>query len=156
MRLTITQVLVEGVGGDGIGCASNSADGSGEPVNTTIVDSIIDGVGLIFHNQPGGVRVKGDVGGVVRVERNLVRDSSYAGIMVSWQDGTERPPEGPVPWRFIVRSNLVEDCGNSILSDFGGAWSHRALAARSLFAPPLFIVVVVVVVVINYENMLLL
>jgi hypothetical protein len=124
IRITIASSLVQGVGGDGIGCASNSADGTGEPVNTTIVDSTIDGVGLIFHNQPGAVRVKGDVAGTVTVENNLVRDSSYAGIMVSWQDGTTRPPE-PVQWRFIVRGNLVEDCGNSLLSDFGGACGRQ-------------------------------
>jgi hypothetical protein len=123
-RLTIAASMVQGVGGDGIGCASNTADGTGEPVNTTIVDSTIDGVGWIYHNQPGAVRVKGDVAGTVVVERNLVRDSSYAGIMVSWQDGTTRPPE-PVQWRFIVRGNLVEDCGQSILSDFGGAWAQH-------------------------------
>ena len=52
--------------------------------------------------------------GAVIVQHNLVRDSSYAGIMISWQDGVVRPPE-PVQWRFIVRGNLVEACGNSVL-----------------------------------------
>ena len=91
-------------------------------MNTTIADCLVDGVGHLFHNQPGAIRVKGDPSGTVLVEHNWVRDSSYAGVMVSWQDG-EAKPAAPFPWRFVVRGNLVEDIGNGILSDFGGIWN---------------------------------
>jgi len=118
MRITINSSRVESVGGDGIGCAVNS-DSSADPINITVTNSVVDGVGFVFYNQPGGMRLKGSVDSTFLVENNHVRDSSYAGIMVSWQQGTTIPST-PVQWRFIVRGNLVEDCGNSLLSDFGG------------------------------------
>jgi len=120
VRVTLSRVSVSGVGGDGIG-NSDAGSSDGTPVNTTIADCAVDGVGHLFYNQPGAIRVKGDPSGSVLVEHNWVRDSSYAGIMVSWQDG-EKKPAAPFPWRFVVRGNLVEDIGQQLLSDFGGIY----------------------------------
>jgi hypothetical protein len=125
VRATLSHVTVTDVGGDGIGTFSNTGQSDGSPMNTTIADSVIDGVGFLFYNQPGAIRVKGDPAGTVVVEHNLVRDSSYACIMISWQDG-ETKPTAPFPWRFIVRGNLVEACGNGILSDFGGIYASSS------------------------------
>ena len=117
-RVALARVTVRDVGGDGVGALS-SADA---PVNTTLADCDIEGVGHLFLNQPAGVRVRGAAAGsTVTLEHNAVRDSSYAGIMLSWQAGTPRPA-APFPWRFVARGNLVEDCGNGILSDFGGIY----------------------------------
>jgi hypothetical protein len=140
VRVTLSRVLVADVGGDGVGTFSNTGQSDGSPMNTTIVDSVIDGVGHLFYNQPGGIRVKGDPAGTVTVEHNIVRDSSYAGIMVSWQDG-ETKPAAPFPWRFVVRGNLVEACGQSILSDFGGIYvsssGETCQGTQSCFIPTL-------------------
>ena len=140
VRVTLSRVLVFDVGGDGVGTFSNTGQSDGSPMNTTIVDSVVDGVGFLFYNQPGAIRVKGDPAGTVLVEHNLVRDSSYAGIMVSWQDGETRPT-APFPWRFVVRGNLVEACGNGVLSDFGGIYvsssGEACQGTESCFIPTL-------------------
>lgn len=117
-RLVVDHCSVRDVGGDGFGIDFGR---SYQSTNTTIRDSVIDGVGFIFLNQPGGIRIMGDPSGVAVIEHNLVRDSPYAGIMVGWQDGATRPPE-PVAWQFIVRANVVEAIGNEVLSDFGGIY----------------------------------
>ena len=140
VRVTLSHVTVKDIGGDGIGTFSNTGQSDGSPMNTTISDSVIDGVGFLFYNQPGAIRVKGDPAGTVIVEHNLVRDSSYACIMISWQDG-ETKPTAPFPWRFIVRGNLVEACGNGILSDFGGIYvstsGEQCQGTESCYIPTL-------------------
>jgi len=140
VRVTLSRVTITGVGGDGVGTFSKTGESDGSPMNTTIADCVVDGVGHLFYNQPGAIRVKGDPAGTVVVEHNWVRDSSYAGIMVSWQDGETRPA-APFPWRFIVRGNLVEAIGNGILSDFGGIYvstsGEQCQASESCYIPTL-------------------
>jgi hypothetical protein len=140
VRVTLSRVNVTGAGGDGVGTFSNTGESAASPLNTTIADCVVDGAGYLFYNQPGAIRVKGDPAGTVLVEHNLVRDSSYAGIMVSWQDGTARPA-APFPWRFVVRGNLVEACGNGILSDFGGIYvsssGEQCQATSTCYIPTL-------------------
>jgi hypothetical protein len=116
LRVSILGSSVAGVGGDGIGgVLSRSADA----LNTTIANCSIAGTGLVFMNQPAGIRVQGAAG--VVVAHNLVRDTAYAGIMVGWQAGSARPPADAPP-QFLVEGNLVEDVGNGILSDYGGIY----------------------------------
>ena len=117
LRVSLSRVGVRDVGGNGVGV---SGSGDANPVNTTISDCTVDGAGGIFLSQPSGVFVQGDASGVVVVEHNLVRDTTYAGIMVGWIPGG--PVVAGAPWQFIVRGNVVESIGNSILSDFGGIY----------------------------------
>ena len=90
-------------------------------MNTSILNNSVLGTGHVFMDQPAGIRVQGDPLGTVTVAHNHVAGSTYAGIMVGWQDGATAPTPG-TPLQFLVHSNLVEDCGLSTLSDFGGIY----------------------------------
>ena len=137
VRVRIDGCTVRDVGSDGIGITFGL---SADALNTTISRSTVDGVGFIFHNQPGGMRVMGDASGTVNISYNHVRDSSYAGIMIGWQDGTAKPSPSR-GFQFVVSNNLVEDCGNQILSDFGGIYistsGEQCEATETCYLPTL-------------------
>ena len=120
-RVTLFNNTVGDMGGDGIGLALVYSQDGGYPVNTTIANNTVHGVGHVFMSQPSGIRVQGDPQGTVSVVHNHVSSSTYAGIMVGWQDGATAPDPG-FSWQFQVEGNLVEDCGLQTLSDFGGIY----------------------------------
>jgi hypothetical protein len=69
------------VGGDGVGATWGT---SFDAINTTVSDCVVEGTGSIFMDQPTGIRAMGAEQGVVTVSHNLIRDSSYAGVMAGW------------------------------------------------------------------------
>jgi hypothetical protein len=124
-RLSIINCSVSSVGGDGIGLKLVYEDVGSYPVNTTIFNNTVNGVGHIFFGQPSGIRVQGSPEGTVTVSHNHVTSSTYAGIMVGWQNGNVKP-FSDYSWQFIIENNLVENCGLSTLSDFGGIYVSSA------------------------------
>ena len=86
-RVSIFNCSVTSVGGDGIGLKLVYEDVGSYPVNTTIFNNTVNGVGHVFFGQPSGIRVQGDPSSTVNVSNNQVTSSTYAGIMVGWQTG---------------------------------------------------------------------
>jgi hypothetical protein len=119
LRISVLGCSIAGVGGDGIGVELGGT--SEDALNTTIANNSIADSGMVFMNQPAGIRAQGAAEGTVLVAHNSVRQSTYAGIMVGWQAGVSKPAPG-YAWQFVVEGNLVEDCGLGTLSDFGGIY----------------------------------
>ena len=115
-NLTIDSCNVRDTGGDGIG-----GEDMGDALNPVITNSIVEGTGKIYLQQPSGLRIKSALPGTAVIAHNIVRDSSYSCIAVGWTEGTLKPAD-PYAWRYIVSQNLVEDCGQGILNDFGGIY----------------------------------
>jgi hypothetical protein len=135
-------VQVRDAGGDGFGARAGATDTN---VDTTIVNCIVEGTGLIYMAQPAGMRIMGSGDqGVTTVAHNLVRDTPYAGISVGWHSGAPRPAPAPAPWRYVVTDNLVEDIGSATLNDFGGLYismgapGYQCQDTDSCWIPALF------------------
>jgi len=124
-RVSIINCSITSVGGDGIGLKLVYEDVGSYPVNTTIFNNTVNGVGHVFFGQPSGIRVQGDPSSTVNVSNNLVTSSTYAGIMVGWQTGSKKPTSD-FTWQFVVQDNVVYNCGLSTLSDFGGIYVSSA------------------------------
>lgn len=80
-NVSILGCAARDLGGDGVGCIPWAGH---DALWTTIADSVVEGVGLIFMDQPTGLRVAGSAAGTVTVTHNLIRDTPYAGIMAGW------------------------------------------------------------------------
>jgi len=135
--VTIDSSDVRDVGGDGIGCDVGASSGD---LRTTLTNNVVEGTGHIFLAQPSGIRVTGASDSTLTVAHNLVRDSSYSCIAVGWSAGTARPPPG-AGYQFIVDSNIVADCGQGTLNDFGGIYlstnGYACEATETCFMPSL-------------------
>ena len=121
----IEDTIVENTGGEGIAMVRSTAPGL-VLADVLIQYTRMNNTGLVFLQQPSGMRVRSGVGGNVTVQHCDVGYVPYGGILVGWQPGGPTPPgvAGPAPDQvnITVRYNHVHDFGLGLLSDFGGLY----------------------------------
>lgn len=172
--LTVSGCEVHGAGGDGIGGWAYSGRIQGASI---IEDCVVEGVGLVYMQQPTGLRLQAAPNSTVVVTHNVVRvplrgapsarvDSRCGSVrcetlrMLAFLLGGTQARRPPLPvatgamsshrragregwcWRrsdgrVIGRTtqNIVEDCGQGILNDFGGIYVRAHLSVAGADAP---------------------